>query len=408
MAYSSFIALRYLKGRRRHTPISLNTIISIGGVALGVMALIVVLSVMSGFENDLMKKILGTNSPIIVSSFNDKGITDYNQQMKKIQEVPHVVSVAPFTYSEVMLTSPSSVSGIILKGVDPASIGKVTELSKTMVAGSISGLNASGPVPGILLGRELAANLGVRTGERVRVVSPFGTITPLGMAPKFQEFVVTGLFDTGMYEYDSKLAYISIPVAQKFFGLGDSVTGFEVRIDDLSLSAPLARTIQNHLGFPFQARDWMQMNRSLFSALKLEKITMFVILVLIIVVASFNIVSTLIMIVIDKAREIAILKSMGATRAGIMKIFMINGTIIGVVGTLIGLAGGLAVCFIIEKTNLITLPRDIYYISHLPARVDPVELVVICASAIIISFGATLYPSWQAAKLDPLEALRYE
>ncbi len=408
MAYSSFIALRYLKGRRRHTPISLNTIISIGGVALGVMALIVVLSVMSGFEHDLMKKILGTNSPIIVSSFNDKGITDYNQQMKKIQEVPHVISVAPFTYSEVMLTSPSSVSGIILKGVDPASIGKVTELSKTMVAGSISGLNASGPVPGILLGRELAANLGVRTGERVRVVSPFGTITPLGMAPKFQEFVVTGLFDTGMYEYDSKLAYISIPVAQKFFGLGDAVTGFEVRIDDLSLSAPLARTIQNHLGFPFRARDWMQMNRSLFSALKLEKITMFVILVLIIVVASFNIVSTLIMIVIDKAREIAILKSMGATRAGIMKIFMINGTIIGVVGTLIGLAGGLAVCYVIEKTNLITLPSDIYYISHLPARVDPVELVVICASAIIISFGATLYPSWQAAKLDPLEALRYE
>ncbi|MGC2424395.1 MAG: lipoprotein-releasing ABC transporter permease subunit [Nitrospirota bacterium] len=408
MSYSSFIALRYLKGRRKHTPISLNTIISIGGVALGVMALIVVLSVMSGFENDLMKKILGTNSPIIVTSFNDKGITDYNQQMKKIQEIPHVVSVAPFTYSEVMLTSPSSVSGIILKGVNPASIAKVTELSKTMVAGSISGLNTAGPVPGILLGRELAANLGVSTGERVRVVSPFGTITPLGVAPKFQEFVVTGLFDTGMYEYDSKLAYISIPVAQKFFGLGDSVTGFEVRIDDLSLSAPLARTIQNHLGFPFRARDWMQMNRSLFSALKLEKITMFVILVLIIIVASFNIVSTLIMIVIDKAREIAILKSMGATRAGIMKIFMINGIIIGVIGTLIGLAGGLAVCFIIEKTNLITLPSDIYYISHLPARVDPVELVVICASAIIISFGATLYPSWQAAKLDPLEALRYE
>jgi lipoprotein-releasing system permease protein len=408
VSYSSFIALRYLKGRRRHTPISLNTIISIGGVALGVMALIVVLSVMSGFEHDLMKKILGTNSPIIVSSFNDKGITDYNQQMKKIQKVPHVISVAPFTYSEVMLTSPSSVSGIILKGVDPASIGKVTELSKTMIAGSISGLNTSGPVPGILLGRELAANLDVRTGERVRVVSPFGTVTPLGVAPKFQEFVVTGIFDTGMYEYDSKLAYISIPAAQKFFGLGDSVTGFEVRIDDLGLSASLARTIQDRLGFPFRARDWMQMNRSLFSALKLEKITMFVILVLIIIVASFNIVSTLIMIVIDKAREIAILKSMGATRAGIMKIFMINGTIIGVVGTLIGLAGGLGVCFIIEKTSLITLPSDIYYISHLPARVDPVELVIICASAIIISFGATLYPSWQAAKLDPLEALRYE
>ncbi len=408
MSYSSFIALRYLKGKHKRAPISLNTIISIGGVALGVMTLIVVLSVMSGFENDLEKKILGTNSPIIVTSFYDKGIPDYRQQMKKILAVPHVVSVAPFTYSEVMLTSPNGVSGIILKGVDPSSIGKVTKLSKTMVSGSISGLSAPGSAPGILLGRELAVNLDVQMGDKVRVVSPFGTITPLGPAPKFKEFTVRGIFDTGMYEYDSKLAYISIPEAQSFFGFGDSVTGFEVRIDDLGRAAPLAKAIQKRLGFPFRAQDWIQMNQSLFSALKLEKITMFVILVLIIIVASFNIVSTLIMIVMDKAREIAILKSMGATNRGIMKIFVINGTIIGLVGTSIGLASGLGICLLIEKTHLISLPSDIYYINHLPARMDPVEIIVVCASAIIISFGATLYPSWQAAKLDPLEALRYE
>jgi lipoprotein-releasing system permease protein len=233
-------------------------------------------------------------------------------------------------------------------------------------------------------------------------------MTPLGMAPKFQEFTVKGIFDTGMYEYDSKLAYISIPEAQKFFGLGDTVTGFEIRIDNLDLSGKVAQALQEKLGFPYRARDWMQMNRNLFSALKLEKITMFVILVLIILVASFNIVSTLIMIVIEKAREIAILKSMGATRPGIMKIFMINGTVIGLVGTAMGLAGGYALCMIIKTTRLITLPSDIYYISHLPVRMNAWEFVAVSAAAMAISFCATLYPSWQAAKLDPLEALRYE
>ncbi|HLB24972.1 MAG TPA: lipoprotein-releasing ABC transporter permease subunit [Nitrospirota bacterium] len=408
MPYPLFIALRYLKGKHKRAPISLNTVISIGGVALGVMTLIVVLSVMSGFESDLKKKILGTNSPIIVTSASDKGITDYGKVTDKIASMPHVVSVTPFTYSEVMLTSPTGVSGIILKGINPEHEGKVTELGKNMVNGSIEGLKGGPDKPGIILGRELASMLGVITGDVVRVVSPFGTMTPLGMAPKLKEFTVRGIFDTGMYEYDSKLAYISIPQAQEFFGLGDAVTGFEVRIDDIDLSGALAHTIQDKLGFPFRARDWQQMNRSLFSALKLEKITMFVILVLIILVASFNIVSTLIMIVIEKAREIAILKSMGATRAGIMSIFMINGVVIGVVGTLIGLVGGYLICALVQNTDLITLPSDIYYIDHLPVRMNPKEFLAVCVSAVTISFCATLYPSWQAAKLDPLEALRYE
>lgn len=408
MSYSWHIAIRYLKGKHKRAPISLNTFISIAGVALGVMTLIVVLSVMSGFENDLKKKILGTNSPIIVMSFDEKGMTDSDAVAEKVKAEPHVVAVTPFTYSEVMLTSPNGVSGIILKGIIPGTEGSVTDLDKNMIQGRLADLETPGEKPGIILGRELAATLAVTRGDTVSVVSPFGTMTPMGMVPKMKEFVVRGLFDTGMYEYDSKMAYTSIPAAQSFFGLGGSVTGLEVKVDDIDDAAIIAAGIQDKLGFPFRARDWLQMNRSLFSALKLEKLTMFVILVLIILVASFNIVSTLIMIVMEKSREIAILKSMGATRSGIMKIFMIEGTVIGVVGTAIGVAGGYMLCWVLETTKLISLPKDIYYIDHLPVLMDPAEFVVIAAAAIVISFAATLYPSWQAARLDPVEALRYE
>jgi len=408
MSFSWHMALRYLKGKHRRTPISLNTFISISGVALGVLTLVVVLSVMSGFENDLKKKILGTNSPVIVMTYDDKGIKDYARVMKEAASRPHVRAVTPFTYSEVMLTSPYGVSGIILKGIDPETEGRVTDLSRNIVTGSLDGLKGSEETPGIVIGKELAANLGVRMGDKVSVVSPFGTMTPLGMAPKIKEFRVAGVFDTGMFEYDSKMAYISIPDAQGFFGLGDTITGLELKIDDIDLAPQVATDVQDALGFPYRARDWLQMNKSLFSALKLEKLTMFVILVLIIIVASFNIVSTLIMIVIEKAREIAILKSMGATSGSIMKIFMIEGTVIGVVGTAIGLSGGYLLCWILMKTKFISLPSDVYYISHLPVLMDPVEFAVIAASAILISFCATLYPSWQAARLDPVEALRYE
>jgi lipoprotein-releasing system permease protein len=307
-----------------------------------------------------------------------------------------------------MLTSPYGVSGIVLKGIDPKTEGSVTELGNNMIKGGLDSLNAESDKPGIIVGRELALMLGVANGDIVNVVSPFGTMTPMGMAPKLREFSVVGMFDTGMYEYDSKMAYITIPAAQDFFGYGDAITGLSVRVRDLDRSAEVAAQLQDQLGVPYRARDWLQMNRNLFSALKLEKLTMFVILVLIILVASFNIISTLMMIVMEKSREIAILKSMGATGRGIMRIFMFEGVVIGTIGTFIGVAGGFIVCYVLDKTNLITLPPDVYYIDHLPVLMDPLEVLIISAASMVICFAATLYPSWQAARLDPLEALRYE
>ena len=413
MSYEFFISLRYLKAKRKQAFISLITWISIGGVAVGVTALIVVISVMGGMQEDLRNKILGTNSHVIVLS-NEGGITKQQEIIKKIEKVEHVVAASPFIFNQVMLTSANSVSGVAIRGIDPDMEAKVTDLANRIKEGGLQFLKApqkregEAEIEGIVIGKDLARNLAVFLGDTIDVVSPFGRVTPMGTAPKVEKFRVVGIFNTGMYEYDSSLALISIPAAQRFFNMTDMVTGIEIKVDDIYAADSVADKIHTMLGFPYWTRDWMEMNKNLFSALKLEKFGMFVILILIIVVAAFNIIGTLIMMVMEKGRDIAILKSMGATDRSIMKIFIMEGLIIGIAGTIIGCIGGYTLCELLDKYHFIKLPSDVYQLDTLPVKMNPLDFIYISLSAIVISFIATIYPSWNASRLDPAEALRYE
>jgi len=409
MRYELFISLRYLKAKRKQVFISIITLLSMAGVGLGVMALIIVLSVMSGFEEDLKKKILGTNAHLVVLQ-QGAGMRDYPEILKKVEEAKGVVAATPFIFTQAMLTSENNVHGIVLRGIDPATAGKVINIENTLKKGSMAGLQKDDgeTQPGIFIGKELAQTLGVMLDDSVVLVSPMGALAPMGGGPPMKKFRIAGIFDSGMYEYDTSLAYISLKNAQKFLAMGDLVSGLEVKVDDIYAVKKIGDRIRKDLGFPFWTKDWMQMNRSLFAALKLERIVMFIILVLIVLVAAFGIVSTLIMVVMEKNKDIAILKSMGATARSIMRIFIFEGLIIGCVGTLIGLGGGYVVCTLLAKYQFITLPSDVYYISRLPVKMNILDFVLVAVSSLGISFLATLYPSWQASRLDPAEALRYE
>jgi lipoprotein-releasing system permease protein len=418
MRYEWFIGLRYLKAKRKQTFISIITVISIAGVMVGVMTLIVVLAVMNGFEKTLKEKILGTQAHLVVLKAGQEGIDQYDQVAREVEEIRDVVSASPFIFSQVMLSSDSGVSGVVVKGIDPARVGKVTELAHYLKAGRLEDLQKppGGELSGIVLGVELAKHLGLSVGDPLQVVSPLGTITPMGMVPKTKRFRVVGIFQSGMYEYDTTLAYISLENAQKFFNLEGRVTGIEIKTDNVYGVQEIGREIRRKLGFPFWTKDWMEMNRNLFSALRLEKIAMFIILVLIVLVAAFNIISTLIMVVMEKNKDIAILKSMGTPARGILRIFIIEGLVIGVVGTAMGLIAGLAIALNLEKItgfveNLFgfkILSSDVYYIDKLPSQVNPYDVAWIVLTAILISLLATIYPAWRASRLDPAEALRYE
>lgn len=420
MPFELFIGLRYLKAKRKSTFISIITFISTAGVMLGVMALIIVLAVMTGFEEDLKEKILGTNAHVVVVR-NGAPMENYHQVMEKLKGFKGVIAATPFIYNQVMLSSGKNVSGVVLRGIDAQTDRLVTGLSKSVVEGAIDRLepqmgDGRDALPGLLLGKELAKHLNLFVGDKVNVISPMGNITPLGMMPKMKPFRVAGIFNTGMFEYDSTLAYISIDQAQSFFDLGDTVTGVQLKVEDVYHTGELARSINHSLGTEYYARDWMQMNRNILFALKTEKVVMFIILTLIVLVAAFGIASTLFMVVMEKNRDIAILKSMGATGGSIMKIFVLEGLVIGIIGTVLGVASGLLIALNLEP--IITLiqkitgqnffSKDIYYLDHFPSLVVPSDVVLISATAVLISFVATLYPAWQASRMLPAEALRYE
>lgn len=417
MRFEWFVGLRYLTSRRKQGFISLITVISILGVMTGVMAMVVVLSVMSGLQNDLRDKILGTNAHIVVLR-SGGALDNYGELTSRIEAaIPDVLlGATPFIYNQAMLTTPASVMGVVIRGIEVTSATQVTKLEHYMQEGTLAALDhpapdphdpAEAPLPGIILGKELAQNLGVYPGDAIHVVSPAGSIGPLGVTPKMKRFRVTGVFNSGMYEYDSSLVYVSLRDAQRFFGMGDRVTGIEVKVRDPMRADIAAERIQAALGFPYYTRDWKELNRNLFGALQLEKFGMSLILILIVMVATFNIVSTLFMVVMQKGREIAILKSMGASDGSVRRIFMLEGLIIGVVGAGSGTVLGLIMCAILDRYQFVQLPKDIYYIDRLPVLVDPVQVAVILITAIVLALVATLYPAHRAARFDPVEGIRY-
>jgi lipoprotein-releasing system permease protein len=410
MSFEYFIGGRYLRAKQKESFISLITILSVAGVTVGVMALIVVIAVMAGFESDLKQRILGVESHIVLMR-HDGSFSGYKKITKQIDELNGVEAATPFIYSQIMLRSSTGVSGAVLRGVDPESAGSVIKILKNSVLQNLKHTqrheNSKTFVPGIILGKELARNLGVLKGDAVYLISSRGMISPIGYLPAMKRFEVVGLFESGMYEYDGSLAYIDLKDAQKILNMKGSVTGIEVRVDDIYEARNIAKKIVSKLGFPYWARDWMRMNHNLFSALKLEKTVMFIILALIVLVAAFNIASTLIMMVMGKTKDIAILKAMGAMDSSIRKIFIFKGMVIGAVGTSLGVCLGFILCKLLEKYKFIQLPGDVYYISTLPVRLEALDVVMIASAAMVICFLATLYPAKQASKLNPIEAIRY-
>jgi lipoprotein-releasing system permease protein len=410
MSFEYFIGGRYLRAKQKETFISLISILSVAGVTVGVMALIVVIAVMAGFESDLKQRILGVESHIVLMR-HDGTFSGYKEISKQINDLQGVEAATPFIYSQIMLRSSTGVSGAVLRGIDPESAGSVIKILKNSILQNLKQIQrqerSKTSVPGIILGKELARNLGVLKGDAVYLISSRGMISPIGYLPAMKRFEVVGLFESGMYEYDGSLAYIDLKDAQKMLNMKDSVTGIEVRVDDIYNARNIAKKIVSELGFPYWARDWMRMNHNLFSALKLEKTVMFIILALIVLVAAFNIASTLIMMVMGKTKDIAILKAMGAMDSSIRKIFIYKGMIIGAVGTLLGVCLGFIICKLLEKYKFIQLPGDVYYISTLPVRLEALDVFMIASAAMVICFLATLYPASQASKLNPIEAIRY-
>jgi lipoprotein-releasing system permease protein len=411
MSFEYFIGRRYLRAKQKQAFVSLITILSIAGVMVGVMALIVVIAVMNGFDADLKARILGGQSHIVMMRHGG-AFKQYGRVMEEVVKTQGVEAATPYIITQGMLRSKSGAIGAVVRGIDPQTAGRVMKTLEQVALADTSAQpdseKSARAVPGIILGKELARNLGVTEGEMIHLMSPRGMLSPIGHIPAMKQFEVTGFFQSGMYEYDQTFAFIHLKDAQKMLRMGDSVTGIDVRVTDIYKARDIAEKLISKLGFPYWARDWMQMNKNLFRALKMERFVMAIILILIVLVAAFNIASSLIMLVMGKTRDIAILKAMGATAKSIRKIFVFSGMVIGSIGTVLGLCLGLVLCTLLKHYDIYELTGDIYYFTTtLPVKIEILWVIGIVSSAMLICFLATLYPARQASKLDPVEAIRY-
>ncbi|MFQ5649637.1 MAG: lipoprotein-releasing ABC transporter permease subunit [bacterium] len=412
MSYELFIANRYLKSKRKTGFISLITYISILGVMIGVAALIIVLSIMNGFESEVRSRIIGFGAHIELRTFHNQGVENHAAILGKIDHVDHISGISPYIEEKALIISKNK-SGLAVKGVDLETLGRVSDIQENVNYGmfELGTIKSDGQksYPGIVLGTYLADRLNVDIGDKVQIMSPTN-IGPLllNSMPNLRTFRVSGFFETGIYEFDDLFAYISLKEAQRLFDMKKKVTGLEIKLDDLNYADEVSARIDNILGYPYTTVTWFEMNKNLFSWMQIEKWGMFIILSLIIMVAAFNIVSTLIMMVLEKTREIGILKSMGATSSGIMKIFILEGLIGGVIGTVIGCLLGYVLCWLQLKYELVSLPADVYIISALPVQMKGLDFFLIALVAILLCYGAAVYPALRASKLEPVEAIRYE
>ncbi|MFO7675604.1 MAG: ABC transporter permease [bacterium] len=406
MRFELFVARRYLRGRSGNR-FSGVAAIATGGVFVGVAAILIVLSVINGFHGELRDRILGATPHVMVVKYSYAPV-DYagadDTLLRRLERTPGVTSVAPFIYGKTLVRSESGVEGVLIRGVDPERESDVTDIGTTIVEGGF-GFDSAG----VVLGIDLARVLGVGVGDRVNLVAPYGgTSTPLGFVPRTRYFRVNGIFDAGMYEYNATFIYVALGPLQQFLGMPGQVTGYELRVSDIYAASKIARGITADLGFPFRATDWVAQNRNLFAALRLEKVVTFIVLVLIVLVAAFNIIGMLTMIVLRKTREIGILKTIGARPADITRIFVYAGLLMGGIGTLLGAAFGVLASVLLNRYNFVSLPGDVYFIQKLPVHMQVMDFVVVCASALAITLAATVYPALHAAKMDPVEAIRHE
>ena len=404
--FELFIALRYLLARRKQAFISLISLISVIGVSVGVMALLIALALMTGLQGELRDRLVGSAAHVYL--FKAGGFDDLNEEIKKVRALPNVVGAAPVMLGLGIARAADKDLPITMKGVLPELEATVTEVRNRLQAGSMDALQpVDGQPPGILLGRDLAEKLGVYVGDGVEVLTAEGVLTPFGMMPRSRVFRVVGIFNLGLYEYDSAYGFVHLDVAQRMFG--SSTTKFiELKVADMFKAREVADSIPEQLGAEYQAQDWADMNSSLFSALWLEKMAISITIGLIVMVAALNIIASLILLVMEKNRDIAILKTMGCSAASIRRIFVLQGLIIGLVGTAAGALAGTVLIFVLDRFKLIQVPIDVYQISYVPFQLELGDFLVVVAVAVLICFIATIYPSRQAAKLDPAQALRYQ